>query len=40
MRLFTISKECNDKTKYIVKINIDIDLINERSVVLTFNFIK
>lgn len=40
MRLFTISKESNDKTKYIVKINIDIDLINERSVVLTFNFIK
>ena len=40
MRLFTITKQSDDSTKYVVKINIDIDLLNERSFVLTFNFIK
>lgn len=40
LRLFSLNRETNDTTKYIVKILIDIQLSSERSMILTFQFIK
>tara|TARA_Y100001954_G_C15774331_1_gene586103 strand:- start:619 stop:1278 length:660 start_codon:yes stop_codon:yes gene_type:complete len=39
MRLFSLSKTSNSETKYIVKINIDIELIKDRTFILSFFFI-
>lgn len=40
MRLFLLTETMDSKTIYIVKINIEINLINDRSFILNFNFIQ
>ena len=40
LRLFSLSRETNDTTKYIVKIIIDIQLESDRSLVMNFEFME
>lgn len=40
LRLFSLSRETNDTTKYMVKIIIDIQLESDRSMVMSFEFIQ
>ena len=40
LRLFSLNRETNDTTKYIVKIIIDIQLESDRSLVMNFEFME
>ena len=39
MRLFSLAEDPNSTTKYIVKIEIDINLTNDKNFILSFHFI-